>query len=115
MFQAVFVLPAIFLRKYPPTDRAHASRGIRRVTVLPSAKQPKRRARDAKVQGTVIVEGVVGLDGRITHLRIVKALGWGLDESALKALKKWKCSPALDPNGKPIPTNVPFEIQFEPH
>ena len=80
-------------------------------TYMPSPHYTKE-AKKAKVKGVVLVEGVVGLDGRITNLRVVKALGYGLDESALKTLKTWKCDPAIGPNGKPVPTLVPFEINF---
>jgi TonB family protein len=55
----------------------------------------------------------VGLDGRITNTRILKGLGHGLDESAMKTLKQWKCEPAIGPNGKPVPKKVPFEINFK--
>ena len=80
-------------------------------TYMPSPPYTKE-AKKAKVKGVMLVEGVVGLDGRITNLRVVKALGYGLDESALKWLKTWKCDPAIGPHGKPVPTLVPFEINF---
>jgi TonB family protein len=68
---------------------------------LPYTKEAKK----AKVKGIVLVQGVIGLDGRITNLRVVKALGYGLDESALKTLKT--CNPAIGPNGEPFPGACP--------
>ena len=70
------------------------------------------KAKAAKISGSVLVEGIVGPDGRITNMRIVRGLGYGLDESAMKTMKQWKCEPAIGPNGKPVPAKVPFEINF---
>jgi TonB family protein len=70
-------------------------------------------AKAAKIRGTVLIEGIVGLDGRIRKMRVIKGLGYGLDDSALKTMEKWRCSPAIGPNGKPVPAKVPFEINFQ--
>jgi TonB family protein len=69
-------------------------------------------ARAARFEGNVLVEGIVNLDGRITNLRVLKSPGLGLDESVIKTLKKWKCKPGKDRNGKAVPTIVPFQISF---
>jgi len=69
-------------------------------------------AKAAKFSGSVRVEGIVGLDGKITDIRLVKSPGLGLDEVIIKTLKKWKCSPAIGANGKPILVIVPFQIYF---
>ncbi len=45
-------------------------------------------------------------------MRILKSPGMGLDESVLKTLKKWKCTPVIGPKGKPVPVIVPFEVNF---
>jgi TonB family protein len=70
-------------------------------------------ARDAKFQGNVLAEGTVSLDGKITNVRVLKSPpGLFLDESVIETLKKWKCKPAKDRDGKPVPTIVPFQISF---
>lgn len=71
-----------------------------------------KEAKKKKFQGVVRVEGVVGLDGRVTNIRIIKSPGLGLDESVTKTLQGWKCTPAIGPQGKPVPAIVPFEISF---
>jgi TonB family protein len=80
-------------------------------TYMPNPPYTKE-ARAAKLEGHVLVEGVVGLDGKITNVRVLKSLGLGLDESVINTLKKWKCKPAKDRDGKPVPTIVPFQIGF---
>ena len=55
----------------------------------------------------VIVEG----DGGTSHIRVVKALGLGLDEQAIKAVKTWKFKPAtLD--GKSVAVQITVEVAF---
>ena len=44
------------------------------------------------VQGNVIVQAYFDADGNITVLKVVKGLGYGLDENALAALKDWRFS-----------------------
>jgi periplasmic protein TonB len=69
-------------------------------------------ARKVKYQGAVVVEGVIGLEGKISNIRIIKGVGMGLDENAVAAVKTWRCKPAAGPNGKPVPTIVPIEVTF---
>lgn len=71
-----------------------------------------KEAKAAKFSGSVLVEGIVVLDGKITDIRLVKSPGLGFDEVIKKTMKKWKCSPAIGPNGKPIPVIVPFQFNF---
>jgi TonB family protein len=71
-----------------------------------------KEARAAKFEGNILAEGVVGLDGKVTNVRVLKSPGLGMDESVINTLKKWKCKPAKDRDGKPVPTAVPFQISF---
>jgi TonB family protein len=71
-----------------------------------------KEARHAKLEGNVLIEAVIKLDGTLTNMRVIKALGSGLDESALTTLHKWKCKPATGAAGKPVPTLVTFQINF---
>jgi TonB family protein len=70
------------------------------------------KARGAKLQGTVQLKVVVGTDGNATNIEIVKGIGLGLDEEAVKAVQSWRFKPALGPNGEPIATITPIVITF---
>ena len=70
-----------------------------------------KEANAAKFHGQVIVLAVVELNGRITHIRVPKPVGLGLDESAINTLKKWKCKPAQK-DGKPVLAEAPFAFFF---
>ena len=69
-------------------------------------------ARKAKYSGTVLVEAVVTVDGRVVNPRVIKSPGLGLDDSTVNTMRTWRCKPASGPNGKPVPVQVPFEVTF---
>ena len=46
------------------------------------------QAQSAGVQGKVIVNFVVGKDGKITNIKIVRGIGFGCDEEAIRVLGK---------------------------
>lgn len=71
-----------------------------------------QEARDAKLQGTVVLQLVVGEDGRATDVRVVKKLGHGMDEAAVAAVQNWRFKPAAGPGGKPVAVVIPLEVTF---
>lgn len=68
-------------------------------------------ARQAKLQGTVILSLVVGPDGRTRGIRIARSLGMGLDERAVEAVRQWRFEPAKK-DGAPVPVAVDVEVSF---
>lgn len=66
----------------------------------------------AKYQGVVMLSAIVGLDGRATDVHVVKSLGLGLDENAMAAVKTWRFTPALGPDGKPAAVRAEIEVTF---
>jgi len=71
-----------------------------------------RAARDNKIEGTVTVEAAVDDKGKVTVGRILKSLGYGLDENALAALPQWKFCPALR-GETPVGAVVQIDIDFK--
>jgi TonB family protein len=69
-------------------------------------------AKDAKVEGTVVVDLEVHPDGRAHNIRIQQPLDPGLDKSALDAVSAWRFQPATK-NGKPIAVKATIEINFK--
>ncbi len=69
-------------------------------------------ARRAHVEGVVTIQAVVRKDGSIGSPRIVRKLGYGLDESALNTVvRAWKFKPAqLD--SRPIDVPATIEIIY---
>jgi TonB family protein len=90
----------------------------------PTAGGPTRRldapdpayteaARAAKINGTVVLEGLLGTDGCLREIRVVRSLGYGLDENAVSGLKRWKFR-AFEKGGVPTETEIRIEINFDP-
>jgi protein TonB len=68
-------------------------------------------ARKAKYQGVVVLNIVVGVDGRVHSPRVVRSLGMGLDEKAVEAVKTWKFDPSKK-DGRPVGVEMNIEVAF---
>jgi TonB family protein len=69
-------------------------------------------ARDAKIEGTVVVDVEVHPDGKAHNLKVERTLDPGLDQRALDAISAWRFQPATK-NGKPIAVKATIEINFK--
>ncbi len=72
-----------------------------------------QQAKDAGIQGRVVVGFVVMDDGSIVNVEVVRGIGGGCDEEAVrvvKAMPKWK--PAIY-NGKPVNVHYSLPITFK--
>ena len=72
---------------------------------------PERAAR-AKYQGVCIIGSIVDAQGNPQNVRVVRPLGMGLDEEALKAVRKYKFKPALMDGKTPVPVEINMEVNF---
>jgi TonB family protein len=73
--------------------------------------QYTEEARQARIQGGILLSLVVGADGRARDIKVVRSLGYGLDEKAIEALEKWTFRPAQK-DGKPVPVIASVEVFF---
>jgi protein TonB len=70
-------------------------------------------ARKAKLQGKLLLQVLVGADGRAMRVRVVQGLGLGLDETAVAAVRAWRFSPGRDASKRTVPTWVTIETRFQ--
>ena len=68
-------------------------------------------AQKAKLQGDVLLGVVVDTDGKARSVWVVQALGEGLDENSVEAVRRWIFTPATK-NGKPVPVLVNLAVPF---
>jgi len=107
---------AVFLElKDAPTAApasSTSSSGTQQPVVL-YKKEPvyTEEARNAKLQGTVVLATTIGTDGRAGNIQVLKSLGLGLDEKAIEAVKQWKFRPAIQ-DGKPVESTHHVEVLF---
>jgi TonB family protein len=68
-------------------------------------------ARRAKYQGVCLISLIVNAQGDPINPRVVRALGMGLDEKALEAVRKYKFRPAMK-GRTPVPVMITVEVNF---
>jgi protein TonB len=68
-------------------------------------------AQAARVQGTVIIEATIGVDGRVQNARILRSVPL-LDESALAAVRQWIYTPTRL-NGVPVGVIMTVTVRFQ--
>jgi TonB family protein len=68
-------------------------------------------ARQNRIEGTVVLWLIVGPDGTPHDIKVSRALGHGLDEKAIDAVKHWRFDPATV-DGKPVPVQINVEVNF---
>jgi len=69
-------------------------------------------ARRAKYQGVCLISLIVDAQGNPQNPRVVRALGMGLDEKALEAVRKYKFKPAMRDGKTPVPVMITVEVNF---
>jgi TonB family protein len=69
-------------------------------------------ARKLKVEGEVLVEAVLEASGSVKVLRVVRGLGHGLDEEAIREAGQLRFKPALR-DGQPSDSTVVLHVVFQ--
>jgi TonB family protein len=68
-------------------------------------------AKAAGITGDVILNLVVGADGSVKSVAVVRGAGHGFDEAAVAAAEQFVFSPALR-DGVPVATRIPYKYSF---
>ena len=68
-------------------------------------------ARRGAIEGDVLLEVIVLADGSVGEARVVRGLGFGLDERALRAMRQWRFHPARR-RGMPVSVLVEVAMSF---
>jgi protein TonB len=98
----------------PPPPRPAAiriSRGVSPPTkIYDAAPAYPPIAQAARVQGVVIIEATIGVDGAVVDARVLRSVPL-LDEAALTAVRQWRYTPTLL-DGQPIAVIMTVTVQF---
>lgn len=68
-----------------------------------------------RIQGVVVLQFVVGADGGISNIRVLRPLGFGLDEEAIRVVK---AMPRWEPGyqgGQPVAVTYNLPMRFSLH
>ncbi len=90
-----------------------------------SGIEPPRLLREVKAQytddarrrgitGGVLLEIVIRSDGSVGEVKVLRGLGYGLDDRAITAVRNWRFAPARR-LGSPVDVIVEVEVDFSLH
>jgi TonB family protein len=100
----------------PATMRSHTD--VVSVPLLPAVIISKptpiytAEARELRIQGEVLLEVILQASGSLRVVRVVRGLGHGLDNNAMKAAEQIRFKPATR-NGQPADSTVVLHIIFQ--
>lgn len=102
----------------PPTC-GDAKDGVSKIGQVDSAPEPLYRpppeyteeARNAKLQGTVLLYVEIDERGMTRNIRVLRPLGLGLDEKAVEAVSKWRFKPGVK-DGHAVTVGATIEVNF---
>ena len=81
----------------PVAKRAEGTAAVQPVVILAKPNPVyTEEARRLRIEGEILVEVVFQATGQVKTVRIVKGLGHGLDEAALRAAEQIRFKPALE-------------------
>ena len=70
-----------------------------------------RMARDAKIQGIVIIQATIGADGSVVDAEVLRPVAF-LSQAALDAVRQWRFTPPRL-NGQPIAVIMTVTVNFK--
>ena len=73
--------------------------------------QYTEEARAEKIAGTVLLYVVIEPDGSASNFKILRGMGFGLDEKAVEAIGQWKFKPGMK-DGLPVPVQASDRSEF---
>ena len=71
-------------------------------------------AKPKVLQGTVLFAAAVDVEGKVSDVKVVRALDPVLDKRGTEAVRKWQFSPARM-KGLPVPVQIDIEVNFDLH
>lgn len=69
-------------------------------------------AKDAGVQGLVILRCAIATDGSVRHIEVLKSAAPELSDAAKKAVGQWRYEPPKSSDGQPIGVEIDVTINF---
>jgi TonB family protein len=101
----------------PPPPRADAPwrvGGDVKAPIVTYRVEPKYtdEAREKRISGIVILEVIIGKEGRVRDAQVLKPLPFGLDQAAIDAVKQWQFKPGTLA-GQPVDVLFNLTINFK--
>ena len=65
-----------------------------------------------KINGTVVLTCVIGVDGMAHDISVVRSLDPRFDKNAAEAIQQWHFAPGMH-DGEPVPVRATIEVNFK--
>jgi TonB family protein len=101
------------LNPQAPDAQAKPARPVIAAPVPISKPEPEydEQARRMRISGTVLLRIVVDIDGKAKRIGVLRILGFGLDEQAVRCVATWRFKPGTK-DGAPVPVRANVEVNF---
>lgn len=91
--------------------------GLKELSRLPRVKKEIKalypeEAKQARIDGSVVLDVIIGKEGKVQDVTLVRGPGHGLNESALNALKQFEFAPALQ-GATPVAVKIRYTYKFK--
>ncbi len=99
---------------YRPKDASILRQGMvdQKATIIGKFEpQSNEFAQGSGIAGPALYHAVIGADGKATEVAVARPIGFGLDESAVDAIKKASFQPAIK-DGKPVAVMLDLYVPF---
>ena len=70
------------------------------------------RARMVKAHGSIVLAALISTEGRAENIRIIRGLGYGLTENAIKSVSDWQFTPVSNAEGVRVPATMNLEVKL---
>jgi TonB family protein len=106
-------VPALAGQGAAVPDRVYLARNPVTQPSLVSKVEPEYSevARKLRAEGSVVLQIVVAADGAPGDFKVVRSLGYGLDEKAIEAVGKWRFKPGMK-DGNAVAVAATLEVPF---
>jgi TonB family protein len=104
------------LNSIPPDTNfasvSHIGRGVTPpVPIYKPEPQYSKQARKNRIQGAVVLKFVIDPTGHPRDIKVLRGLGYGLDEKAIECAAQWEFRPGMK-DGQPVPVTATIAVNF---
>jgi periplasmic protein TonB len=82
------------------------------VLISKIAPEYSEEPRQSRLQGSNLVYVGISPEGKTTAAMVVRALGMGLDEKAMEAIKRWRFQPGMR-QGQAVAVEATIDVSFK--
>jgi protein TonB len=103
--------PALLPGPMPPLRYGATMKAPVKIKDVRPVYPPEAKA--AGISGVVILEGTIGIDGRVYGTKVLRSIA-ALDQAAVDAVRQWEFTP-YELNGQLVPIVMTMTVNFARH